>query len=409
MTAGSGAEPPIVSRARAVLCETYARPPITLVSGAGAWVETADGARLLDCVGGLAVNVLGHAHPGWLAAITAQASRLAHASNLYYTEPQVELAERLVASAFPSRVFFSNSGAEANEAAIKVARKWGRRHRSGAHTIVTLAGAFHGRTLATLAATGSARYGEPFQPLPAGFRQVPRGDPGALDVAVDDDVVAILVEPIQGESGVVPLADDELRRLRGLCDARDCLLILDEVQTGMGRTGRMWAHQWAGVVPDVMTCAKGLAGGLPIGATLVGPRADVLEPGDHGSTFGGNPLACAAALAVLDALGRERLIERADQIGELLRESILGLAASGLPITEVRGRGLMLGVGLGRPIAAATARAAVAEGLLVNPIGDRTLRLVPPLVLTEVEAQLAVERLGRALSAAAAEPEPGPG
>ncbi|HVA21473.1 MAG TPA: acetylornithine transaminase [Candidatus Micrarchaeia archaeon] len=402
MTPAEPTEPALAARARAVLCDTYARVPVTLVAGEGSWVTTDDGTRLLDCVGGIAVNVLGHAHPAWVAAITRQAARLGHTSNLYYTSPQVDLAERLVQSAFPSRVFFSNSGAEANETAIKVARKWGQRHRGGAHTIVTFAGAFHGRTLATLAATGSARYGDPFRPLPQGFRQVARGDPGQLAAAVDDEAVAVLVEPIQGEGGVALIGDDELRELRRLCDERDCLLLLDEVQSGMGRTGRMWAHQWAGIVPDVMTVAKGLAGGMPIGATLVGPRADVLEPGDHGSTFGGNPLACAAALAVLETLASERLIERADQVGEQLKEELLSLAAAGLPIAEIRGRGLMLGVGLTRPIAAETARAALAEGLLVNPIGDRTLRLVPPLILTEAEATLAASLVGRALATAAA-------
>ncbi|HUY97717.1 MAG TPA: acetylornithine transaminase [Verrucomicrobiae bacterium] len=406
MSAAPEGPSPLAARAAAALCNTYARGPLTLVSGQGAWVTTDRGERLLDCVAGLAVNVLGHAHPGWVAAVTRQAQLMAHASNLYLTSPQVELAERLVATAFPSRVFFSNSGAEANEAAIKVARKWGQRHRGGAHTIVTFAGAFHGRTLATLAATGSARYQQPFLPMPAGFRQLPRGDAAELARALDDDVVAVLVEPIQGESGVVPIPDQELVALRRLCDDRNCLLLLDEVQSGMGRTGRMWAHQWAGIVPDVMTVAKGLAGGVPIGATLVGPRADVLEPGDHGSTFGGNPLACAAGLAVLEAIATERLVQRAGQVGDQLRELLQGLSAAGLPVAEVRGRGLMLGVGLRRPIAVLTAQVALSQGLLVNPIGDRTLRLVPPLTLSEDEAQLAVERLGRALQLAAAAPDP---
>ena len=397
-------------RASAVLCDTYTRMPVTLVEGEGAWVVTDRGERLLDGVAGIAVNVLGHGHPALVEAVSGQVARLAHASNLYFTEPQVRLAEMLVASAFPSRVFLSNSGAEANEAAIKIARKWGRTRRSGASVIVTLTGAFHGRTLATLAATASPRYGEPFQPLPGGFRQVARGDLGALEAALDEQVAAILLEPVQGESGVFPLPLEYLAAARELCDRHDCLLIVDEVQSGMGRTGRMWAHQWSGIVPDVMTVAKGLGGGLPIGATLAGPRADVFEPGDHGSTFGGSPLACAAAVAVLDTIRREGLVENAARVGERLRSGILALAAAGHPVLEVRGRGLMLGVGLRLPIAREVALAGLNAGLLVNPVGQRTLRLLPALTLSEAEADLMVERLAASLAAASRLPgRGGPG
>ena len=388
-------------RASAVLCDTYTRMPLTLVKGEGAWVVTDQGDRLLDGVGGIAVNVLGHGHPALVEAVSAQVARLAHASNLYFTEPQVLLAEMLVATAFPSRVFFSNSGAEANEAAIKIARKWGRTHKSGAFEIVTLTGAFHGRTMAALAATASHRYGEPFQPLPDGFRQVSRSDLGALEAALDEKVAAVLLEPVQGESGVFPLPISYLVAAREFCDRHGCLLIVDEVQSGMGRTGRMWAHQWSGIVPDVMTVAKGLGGGLPIGATLAGPRADVFEPADHGSTFGGNPLVCAAAVAVLDTIGREALVENAGRVGERLRTGIIALAAAGHPILEVRGRGLMMGVGLRRPIAREVARAALDAGLLINPVGQRTLRLLPALTLSEAEADLLVERLAMALTATA--------
>lgn len=387
--------------AREVLCATYQRLPLTVVGGEGAWVVTDDGKRLLDLVAGIAVNILGHGHPALVEAIASQAATLIHASNLYYTEPQVRLAQKLVASAFPSRVFFCNSGAEANEAAIKVARKWGRMHRDGAHVVVTLRGAFHGRTLGALAATAVPRYCEPFQPLPAGFRQVERHDPQALEAAVGADVAAVLVEPIQGESGVVPIPDQELALIREICDRRDVLLIVDEVQCGLGRTGRMWAHQWAGIVPDIMTVAKGLAGGVPIGAALIGPRADVLQPGDHGSTFGGNPLACAAGLAVLQTVEREGLAERAGAMGERLREGILRLRDRGLPIMEVRGRGLMLAVVLRRPVAAEVARRAPEFGLLVNAVGPRTLRLVPPLILEAAESDLAVRLLGDVIGAAA--------
>lgn len=399
--AGRGGIPvsELQARSSEVLCDTYHRAPLTIESGEGAWLISDSGARLLDCVGGIAVNVLGHGHPGLTSAISVQAQKQIHLSNLYFSEPQVALAERLVASAFPSRVFFSNSGAEANEAAIKMVRKWGSQQERGPHVVVTLSGAFHGRTLGTLAATGRAKYSNPFQPLPEGFRQVRRGDVEALESALTPDVVAVLVEPIQGESGIFALSDSQLQEIRRLCDRYDCLLVVDEIQSGMGRTGRMWAHQWSGIVPDLMTVAKGLAGGVPIGATLAGPRADVFEPGDHGSTFGGNPLASAAGLAVLDAIESEHLLENATRVGARLRDGILGLRSDGLPVLEVRGRGLMLAVGLRTPIAAAVADAAIDAGLLVNAIGQRTIRLLPPLTISTAEADLAVERLGVALTA----------
>jgi predicted acetylornithine/succinylornithine family transaminase len=391
------------ANAEAWLLSTYNRVPVTLVSGSGCYVETQDGRRLLDLVGGIAVNVLGHCHPEVVAAATGQLQRLIHASNLYFTLPQIELARALTRTAFPSRVFFCNSGAEANEAAIKVARKWGQQHRGGAYHILTLEGAFHGRTLATLAATGSAHYSDPFRPLPEGFRQMPRGDVGAVEAALADQErppVAILVEPIQGESGIYVLEDSYLRQLRELCDRHQVLLILDEIQSGMGRSGTMWAHQQAGITPDIMTVAKGIAGGLPLGAALVGEWADVLVPGDHGSTFGGNPVACAAALAVLAVLERDQLPARAALIGDELRSRLLALGRQGLPIAEVRGRGLLLGIGLSQPVAQETARAALAEGVLINPIGSETIRLAPPLILGAPELELAVTGIERALTAA---------
>ena len=389
--------------AERVLLGNYNRVPITLVRGEGCYVETDDGRRLLDLLGGIAVNVLGHCHPEVVAAATGQLQRLIHTSNLYFTEPQVELATRLVESAFPGRVFFGNSGAEANEAAVKVARKWGQLHRGGAFHILTLQGAFHGRTLATLAATGNAHYSDPFRPLPDGFRQLRKGDLQSMEAALADTErppVAVLVEPIQGESGVFVLEDDYLRQLRALCDRYQALLIFDEIQSGMGRSGTMWAHQQPGVVPDIMTVAKGIAGGLPLGAVLVGARADVLTPGDHGSTFGGNPVACAAALAVFRVLERDQLASRAAQTGLELRARLLGLGERGLPIAEVRGRGLLLGIGLSRPLAQETARAALAEGILINPIGSSTIRLAPPLNISAEEVDLAVSGLERALVAA---------
>ena len=393
----------VLAEADQVLLSTYNRVPITLVRGSGCYVETDDGRRLLDLLGGIAVNVLGHCHPEVVAAATAQLQRLIHTSNLYFTGPQVELAAALVESAFPGRVFFGNSGAEANEAAIKVARKWGQLNRRGAYHILTLEGAFHGRTLATLAATGNAHYSDPFRPLPDGFRQLPRGDLAAVEAALSDGEqppVAVMVEPIQGESGVFVLEDDYLRQLRTLCDRHRVLLILDEIQCGMGRSGTMWAHQQAGITPDIMTVAKGIAGGLPLGAALVGERADVLVAGDHGSTFGGNPVACATAVAVFNVLKRDRLPSRAADTGERLRSRLLALGERGLPIAEVRGRGLLLGIGLSQPLAQEAAQAALAEGLLVNPIGSRTVRLAPPLIMGEREVELAVSGIERALDRA---------
>ncbi len=388
-----------------VLLGNYSRVPITLVRGQGCYVETDDGRRLLDFLAGIAVNLLGHCHPEVVEAATGQLQRLIHTSNLYFTEPQVQLAARLVETAFPGRVFLGNSGAEANEAAIKVARKWGQLNRGGAFHIITLQGAFHGRTLATLAATGNAHYSDPFRPLPDGFRQLRKGDLMAVEAALADTerpAVAVMVEPIQGESGVYVLEDDYLRQLRALCDQYQALLIFDEIQSGLGRSGTMWAHQQAGAVPDIMTVAKGLAGGLPIGVALVGARADVFTPGDHGSTFGGNPVACAAALAVLRVLERDQLPARAAATGSLLRSRLMALRERGLPIAEVRGRGLLLGIGLTSPIAQETARAALDEGLLVNPIGSSTVRIAPPLIVGEAEVELAISGIERALTRAQA-------
>jgi len=383
-------------RAKAALMDTYQRQPITLRSGHGVWVTTDDGRELLDVVAGIAVNILGHNHPALRDAIAGQAATLVHTSNLYYTEPQLELAELLVASAFPSRVFFCNSGAEANEGAIKLARKWGKVHRDGAHVIVCAQGAFHGRTMGALAATANPRYQKQFEPLPKGFVHIPYGDLEALEQSIDAATCAVMLEPIEGESGVVPLEPGRLAAIRRLCDERDVLLILDEIQTGMGRTGRWWAYQHEDAAPDIMTVAKALGGGVPIGAILAAPRADVFEPGDHGSTFGGGPLACAAAVAVMQTVESLGLVEHAAEVGDYLAESVSGLAERGAPIAGVRGRGLMLGIGLSRDVARDVAAAALDEGLIVNAIGERTLRLVPPLVITRDEVDEAVLRLGRA-------------
>ena len=389
-------------RADAALMHTYARQPLAIASGHGVWVRDTEGRELIDLVGGIGVNVLGHAHPAVTRALSEQSSALIHTSNLYFTAPQVELAERLIATAFAGRVFLCNSGAEANEAAIKLARKWGRRHRRGATGIVALAGGFHGRTLGALAATAQARYREPFEPLPAGFVHVD-ATLDAIRDAAGDDVAAVLLEPIQGESGVVPVPDAVVAGVRTLCDDRDLLLMVDEVQSGMGRTGRWWAHQHAGVVPDVMTVAKGLGGGVPVAAVLASARADVLEPGDHGSTFGGNPLDAAAACAVVRTIEDEHLVERAARLGEYLQESLLSLRSDGVPVAAVRGRGLMLALVLDEPMAARAGRAALDCGVIVNAIGDRVLRVLPALTITEAEVDEALRRLREAFAIARTE------
>jgi len=382
---------------------TYGRQPVALVRGSGVYVTDVEGREHIDMVGGIAVNVLGHAAPAVRAALEQQASELIHTSNLYYTLPQIELARLLVESAFPSRVFFCNSGAEANEAAIKIARKWGQKRKGGAHEIIVAANAFHGRTLASLAATGTPKYQQPFEPMPEGFVRVPFDDLDAVRDAITERTVAIMMEPLQGESGVVPMRDETLRGLRALCDEHDLLLILDEVQTGMGRTGTWWAHQHAGITPDVMTVAKGLGGGVPIGAILAAPRADVLEPGDHGCTFGGNPLATAVGVAVVRDIDRQGLIGNAELVGNHLRGALMRLREDGKPVETVRGRGLMLAVVLSQDIAPRVARAGLETGVIVNAIGDRVLRLVPPLVLTEQQADEAVRRIGAAIDMAMTE------
>jgi acetylornithine aminotransferase/acetylornithine/N-succinyldiaminopimelate aminotransferase len=373
---------------------TFRRLPLTLVEGRGVMVRDSEGREYLDLVAGLAVNVLGHAHPAVAAALADQAGRLIHTSNLYYTEPQVALAQKLVELSFPSRVFFANSGAEANEAAIKLARKWGRVRRDGAHEIITTFGAFHGRTLATVTAGGKEAYSAPFAPLPPGFVHVAYGDLDAIRAVTGQRTVAVMLEPILGEAGVVPPPDGYLEGVRAWCDERDLLLILDEVQTGLGRTGRWFAHQHHGIVPDVMTLAKALGGGVPIGACLAGPRADVFEPGDHGSTFGGNPLACAVGVAVLRTIEEEGLVGHAAEMGELLHAALLELDG----VSQVRGRGLMRSVVFEAPVAREFQARCLAEGVIVNAVDDATVRLVPPLVISPDEIERAVAGMKRAAS-----------
>jgi predicted acetylornithine/succinylornithine family transaminase len=362
------------------LMQTGRRLPVTFVRGLGCKLYDEAGHEYLDLVAGIAVNLLGHSHPEVVRVISAQASALIHTSNLYFTQPQIDLARRLVELSFPSRVFFCNSGAEANEAAIKLARKWGARHRDGAFEIITTTGSFHGRTLATVTAGGQHKYSDPFKPLPDGFVHVPFNDLDAIKAATNERTVAVMLEPIMGEIGIVPAARGHLKRVREWCDEKDLLLILDEVQTGLGRTGKWFAHQHDAITPDVMTLAKGLGGGVPIGACLANPRADVFEPGDHGSTFGGNPLACMAALAVLHVIERDGLVGHAVEMGELLREAIADLGAK-----DVRGVGLMQAFEFEDAKAKPFQLACLDSGLIVNAVDDHTIRLVPPLIITAEE------------------------
>lgn len=373
---------------------TYARQSVELVRGEGCWLFDTDGKRYLDFLSGIAVCSVGHAHPYLTKAIADQAATLMHASNLYLTQPQARLARRLIELSDFERVFFCNSGAEANEAAIKLSRKYGRSIAESKVRIVTATNSFHGRTLAAVTATGQPKYHDPFAPLPPGFDYVPFNDIAALEAAVTDNTCAVLLEPIQGEGGVIPATPEYLTKARELCDKHGALLIFDEVQTGVGRTGKMWAYQQYGVIPDVMTLAKGLGGGVPIGACLaLGAAAETLKPGDHGSTFAGNPLCTAAANAVLDILADERLTQNAATVGAYLRER---LAALGAP----RGMGLMIGLELDKPIAKKVVAEALALGLIINATGDTTLRIIPALILTKELADEGVNLLAQAIEKA---------
>jgi acetylornithine aminotransferase/acetylornithine/N-succinyldiaminopimelate aminotransferase len=377
-------EPTITELADRYLMQTGRRIPVTFVRGKGCLVYDDAGREYLDLVAGIAVNLLGHAHPEVAAAVAQQANTLIHASNLYYTQPQVELARRLVELAFPSRVFFCNSGAEANEAAIKLARKWGTQNRDGAFEIITATGSFHGRTLATVTAGGQHKYSDPFKPLPDGFVHVPFNDIDAIKAATNEHTVAVMLEPVMGEIGIIAPSHGYLKTVREWCDKQNLLLILDEVQTGLGRTGRWFAHQHEGVTPDVMTLAKGLGGGVPIGACLANPRADVFVPGDHGSTFGGNPLACTAALTVLHVIERDGLVGHAAEMGEMLHGALEDLGGK-----QVRGVGLMQAVEFAEPRAKGFQQACLESGLIVNAVDDHSVRLVPPLIITPTEIERA--------------------
>lgn len=380
----------ILERYAAALMPTFGTPQRVLVRGRGARVWDAQDREYLDLLGGIAVNALGHAHPAIIDAVTTQLSNLGHISNFFASEPQVALAERLVALADASqgRVFFTNSGTEAVEAAFKATRRTGRTK------LVAAEGSFHGRTMGALALTAKAAFREPFEPLPGDVTFVPFGDAEALAAAVDDATAAIVLEPIQGEAGVVEPPEGYLAAARTIADDSGALLWLDEIQTGIGRTGLWFEHHRSGVRPDILTLAKGLGGGIPIGACIgAGAAGTLLQPGQHGTTFGGNPVSCAAALAVLETIENENLMIHVDMAGAVLRDR---LEAHGL-VTEVTGRGLLLGVVLAEPIAVAVRDAALATGVIVNASTPDRLRLAPPLILTTDEAAEGAEKLVAAI------------
>lgn len=390
------------------LMATYRRLPVTFTHGEGAWLWDQAGTRYLDALSGIAVCGLGHAHPAVREALCDQAGTLVHTSNLYQIAAQTELGARLTALAGMDRVFFGNSGAEANEAAIKLARLHGHHRGVEKPAILVMENSFHGRTLATLTATGNRKVQAGFEPLVQGFVRVPYDDLAAVETAGANrhDLVAILVEPIQGEGGIRVPAADYLPRLREICDRHGWLLMLDEIQTGMGRTGKLFAHQHSGIQPDVMTLAKGLANGVPIGACLArGAAAAVLGPGTHGSTFGGNPLACRAASAVLATIEAEGLTARAAERGGQLLAGFRQALAHQPGVLDIRGRGLMIGIELDRPCADLVAQA-LAAGLLINVTADRVIRLLPPLILEPAQADLLVGGLARLIGDFLATPPP---
>lgn len=373
------------------LIPTYNRQPVAFTHGDGVWLFDRDNRRYLDALAGIAVNVLGHAHPALVAAIRDQAGQLLHTSNLYEVDIQARLADRLCELAGMDAVFFGNSGSEANEAAIKLARLHGHARGSDVPRIVVMEGAFHGRTLAALAATGNAGAQRGFGPLPEGFLRVPYGDLDALRSLDDPDIAAVLCEPVQGESGVRVPPAEFMVGMRELCDARGWLLMLDEVQSGIGRSGYWFAHQTANITPDVMSLAKGLGGGVPIGATLVsGPARTLFGPGSHGSTFGGNPLACRAALAVIDTIDEHDLRRHAHAMGQSIRSQIETRVGELEQVRDIRGAGLMIGIELDRACPELV-DAARAEGVLINVTAQSVIRLLPPLIIGPAEVERLVD------------------
>jgi acetylornithine/N-succinyldiaminopimelate aminotransferase len=386
------------ARYEASVMGTYGLPKRLLVRGEGCYVWDEDGNRYLDLLAGIAVNSLGHAHPSLVAAVTEQIRVLGHTSNFFATAPQIALAERLLTLTgvgANGRVFFCNSGAEAIEAAFKISRKTGKRK------LLAARGSFHGRTMGALALTGQPAKQVPFAPLPPEVVFIEYGDEAALSAEIDEDTAAVFLEPVQGEGGVVPPPPGYLAAAREMTAARDALLVVDEIQTGIGRTGRWFAYQREGITPDVVTVAKGLAGGFPIGGCIgIGTAATLLAKGEHGSTFGGNPLACAAALAVLDTIEREGLVDSAAKVGEHLTAAVEAIAHP--LITGIRGSGLLIGITLAQPVAARATAAALDAGYIVNDVAPDVIRLAPPLILTTTQVDEFAAALPAILDAAAA-------
>ncbi|OGS95867.1 MAG: acetylornithine aminotransferase [Gallionellales bacterium RIFCSPLOWO2_02_FULL_57_47] len=368
---------------------TYARLPVTFVRGEGAWLWDTEGKRYLDALSGIAVNTLGHAHPRFTAALNEQIGKLIHCSNIYQVREQELLADKLCSLANMQEAFFCNSGCEANEAAIKLARMAGHQQGIESPAIIVMEKAFHGRTLATLSATGNRKVQAGFEPLVSGFVRVPYNDLEAIRLVAqhNSNVVAVLVEPIQGEGGIRTLDIHYLQQLRQICDEQNWLLMLDEVQCGMGRTGKWFAFQHSGILPDVMTLAKGLGSGVPIGACLAtGKAAGIFQPGNHGSTFGGNPLACTAGLTTLNIIEQDKLLAYAENLGQFLRQGIAAALQGLNGVREIRGQGLMIGIELDKPCGDLV-KLALAQGLLTNVTADNVIRLLPPLVMSKDEAQ----------------------
>ncbi len=377
------------------ISNTYSRLPVAFTHGKGVWLWDAEGRRYLDGLAGIGVSCLGHGHPKLVAAISDQAARVIHTSNIYEVPQQEALAERIVAISGMTEVLFGNSGAEANEAAIKLARYFGHKKGNDLPTIITMESSWHGRTLGTLAATDSEKARKGFGPLPEGFIKVAYNDLQAIKQAGDQEprVVAVLLEVLQGEGGIRPSDIAYLKELRQLCDDRGWLMMIDEVQSGIGRTGKWLAHQWAEILPDVVVLEKGLAGGVPIGAIAArGPAANVLGPGSHGTTFGGGPLVCAAGLAVFNAIEEEKLLENAATVGAYLKAGLERELAGKPGVLEIRGQGLMLGIELEKPCGELVMRALEA-GLLINVTRDRVVRLLPPLILSKDEADQIIAML----------------
>jgi len=373
------------------------RLPVILIRGKGARVWDDQGKVYLDFVGGWAVTSLGHAHPVVTKAINRQAGQLIQTSNQFYTIPQLQLAELLVKNSCLQRVFFANSGTEANEGAVKLARRWGKLKKNGAHEVITALNSFHGRTLAMTAATGQSRFQEPYQPVPAGFKHVEYGNIEELKKATNEQTCAVMLEPVQGESGVNIPPPDYLPAVRRWCDQSNILLILDEIQTGMGRLGTLWGYQQFGIEPDIMTLAKGLANGVPIGALLAKEEVSVFAPGDHGSTFGGNPLACAAGYATLKYMIENNIPEQAKKIGEYFYGELQKLKQKYSFIKSVRGKGLLLAVEFEKEIGSAALHSCLKYGLLVNKVKPNALRFMPPLIITRNDVDEAVQILDRVL------------